>query len=351
MVRLAIDPEIIEQAKRASGQRTFSDTIKHAAERFLPTIAKSLHAAGFQPTDANYRIFPVSIATIEAIDNASDLCGVSRNAVIRALLVLKAREVTPAEQSEEDAQFKAILAACSELSLKQKRRRREPKPKPKKREPKQYTCNGETLTASEWAKKLGRSRERIRQRLEKYPVEVALYAVPPAPPLRTGRFPEKRRTCNGETLTTKEWAEKLKITVDTLRYRLKHSSPEIVLSGNWERRRKMYVLDDQAMTLPQWAEKMGTSLDIAYMRIRAATGRIGAGRPSKLLEFNGETRTLVGWAKKLGLTTACLIYRLEHHPIEIALSAPKGMATLRNSHDLGSETDLDRRINERRLDN
>jgi hypothetical protein len=191
------------------------------------------------------------------------------------------------------------------------------------------------MIASEWAKKLGRSRERIRQRLEKYPVEVALYAVPYTP-----QHYERSYTCNGETLTVREWAEKLGLSVDVLRSRIKNNSPEVVLSGNWDRRRKMYVFDDQAMTLPQWAEKMGVSLNTAYMRIRAATGRVGAGRPSKLIAFNGETRTLVGWAKKLGLTTACLAYRLKHHPIEIALSAPKGMATLRNNHDLGSETGL-----------
>jgi hypothetical protein len=274
LVRLAIEPEIIEQAKRMSGQKTFSDTIEYAAKMFLPTIARNLHAAGFRSTDANYRVYPVSITTIEAIDKAAERRGVSRAALIRALLILKAREsLTPAERSEEDARFEAALA-CPESNPEPKRRRREPKPKRKKREAKRYTCNGETLTASEWAKKLGRSRERIRQRLEKYPIEVALYMVPPTPSPRPGRRhlrgssdTRKQYTCNGETLTIKEWAEKLNLSVDVLRYRLKNNSPAMVLSGNWDRKRKEYTFDGQTMTLPQWAEKMGVDTATAYYRV------------------------------------------------------------------------------------
>ena len=40
-----------------------------------------------------------------------------------------------------------------------------------------YTHNGETLTMSGWAKRLGVTRERMRQRFNHYPVDVAIEGV------------------------------------------------------------------------------------------------------------------------------------------------------------------------------
>lgn len=45
----------------------------------------------------------------------------------------------------------------------------------------------------------------------------------------------------------------------------------------------------------------------------------------RLIEFNGETLCLSDWASRIGISFATLVERIERHPLEVALTAPKGM--------------------------
>jgi predicted DNA-binding transcriptional regulator AlpA len=96
-----------------------------------------------------------------------------------------------------------------------------------------YTCNGETLTMREWAKKLGCTRQCIHLRLKSYPPEIAL------DPIKWAKYPmhighsggkvAKRYACNGKSLTIREWAKKLGYRECTIYERLKKYPIEIAL--------------------------------------------------------------------------------------------------------------------------
>ena len=84
---------------------------------------------------------------------------------------------------------------------------------------------------SAWARELGISRERVRQRLAKGPVEYALNLnrLPPPKP-RPPRLP-KTLTYRGETHSLSEWAQRLGISEATLSLRCRKFGPAAALSG------------------------------------------------------------------------------------------------------------------------
>lgn len=96
-----------------------------------------------------------------------------------------------------------------------------------------YTCNGETLTIRAWAKKLGCTRQCIHLRLKSYPPEIALdpikWALWPMHASHSGGKIATRHTCNGKSLTIREWAEKLGYRECTIYERLKKYPIEIAL--------------------------------------------------------------------------------------------------------------------------
>jgi len=81
--------------------------------------------------------------------------------------------------------------------------------------------NGFALTQTEWAKKLGLSRERIRQRLKKYPVNEALSKVNHC----IGCRPKLFFTVGGETLSINEWSKRSGLSYVTIYQRLKRGIP------------------------------------------------------------------------------------------------------------------------------
>ena len=80
-------------------------------------------------------------------------------------------------------------------------------------------------------------------------------------------------TCNGETLTIKEWAEKLGYDVSGIRWRLRRHPPEIALayskgSDQVAIRAKKIAYAGEILTVLEWAEKLGYKLSTMHQRLR-----------------------------------------------------------------------------------
>jgi AraC-like DNA-binding protein len=94
---------------------------------------------------------------------------------------------------------------------------------------KEYTHDGETLSIRKWATKLRCKENTLYQYLRDHTIEQAVK-------LHTRK---KSLTCDGETLTLTQWSKKLGITPSSLFDRLRLHPPEIALSPkNWENRKK-----------------------------------------------------------------------------------------------------------------
>lgn len=85
------------------------------------------------------------------------------------------------------------------------------------RKSRMLSYNGETLCLLDWAKRLGITHSTLRVRLEQWPIEKALTA--PATPSK--KSTAQMLSINGETLSLKEWAHKLRMPYSTLCYRLR----------------------------------------------------------------------------------------------------------------------------------
>ena len=80
------------------------------------------------------------------------------------------------------------------------------------------TVNGETLCLADWAKRLGVETSTIRGRLARgWDIEEALTT----PPNERSTSRTHLITFRGETLRLSEWAERIELTPDAIRYRLK----------------------------------------------------------------------------------------------------------------------------------
>ena len=94
---------------------------------------------------------------------------------------------------------------------------------------KEYTHDGETLSIRKWAAKLRCKENTLYQYLRDHTIEQAVKL-----------YTRKALTCDGETLTLTQWAKKLGITPSSLFGRLQSYQPEIALSPkNWENRKNV----------------------------------------------------------------------------------------------------------------
>ncbi|MFA5767090.1 MAG: hypothetical protein WC919_04155 [Candidatus Paceibacterota bacterium] len=94
---------------------------------------------------------------------------------------------------------------------------------------KEYTHDGETLSIRKWATKLRCKENTLYQYLRDHTIEQAVK-------LHTRK---NSLTCDGETMTLTQWANRLGITPPSLFGRLQSYPPEIALSPkNWENRKK-----------------------------------------------------------------------------------------------------------------
>lgn len=86
------------------------------------------------------------------------------------------------------------------------------------RKARMITYEGETLCVLDWAKRLGITHSTLRVRLDNWTIEKALTA--PATPSKQSMA--QMLTHDGNTLSLKEWANKLGIPYSTLCYRLRN---------------------------------------------------------------------------------------------------------------------------------
>ncbi len=101
-----------------------------------------------------------------------------------------------------------------------------------KRSNRWLTHDGETRTISDWADLLGIERSGLRSRLKRYSVEVALSAPVGGHRIVPGKPSSNVRllTLGDDTLTVSQWAKRLGIHVSTLRERIARHGPDIALS-------------------------------------------------------------------------------------------------------------------------
>ena len=134
----------------------------------------------------------------------------------------------------------------------------------------------------------------------------------------------------GETLSLREWAEKLGLNISTLSWRLRVWPLEKALSpGLFQRGRKKLpvptelTFDGRTMSLDAWAEEIGFSVDGLLRRIRRGCpieeilkpdGRGRHSWKSVLLTKDGRTQNLTDWAKELGISVSGLSRRISRNP-------------------------------------
>ena len=93
-----------------------------------------------------------------------------------------------------------------------------------------FTFNGETLSISEWARKLHISRGTLWSRIKKHHMSIEQALTMPVGASRGKNHFEKLITFNGETLNQKEWAKRLGMFPTSLQRRLARMSVEEALT-------------------------------------------------------------------------------------------------------------------------
>lgn len=162
-------------------------------------------------------------------------------------------------------------------------------------------------------------------------------------------------SCDGLSLTIREWAQKTGLTEASLRRRLNEGlEPKDVFESNCQPNGAMYQRfyhDGESLTIKEWSAKSGVPASTIRTRLRngMSVGKAlhvgnllsvrpnvpnvpapepmvsprtkkGRGREPRMISSNGHSLTAKGWAKKLGMCYATVCRRLKLYPIEKALS-------------------------------
>lgn len=159
-----------------------------------------------------------------------------------------------------------------------------------RRSGKLYTCNGESLTISQWVAKLGISKQRIHQRLDRYPLEEALSAVSHRP--NGGGRPCKVIEWDGHQMTKRQWAAHLGVTFHQFNYRY-----------------RCYGLSERTFKPPTGTEPSDWIESISFAR----SGK--RGRPPAIIKWDGKAMTVKQWAASLNITVPALHARLRLYGI------------------------------------
>lgn len=124
-------------------------------------------------------------------------------------------------------------------------------------------------------------------------------------------------TLDGETLTLTQWAERIGIPDGTLRRRVMRGwPPEKVLQGRLPRRGLRLTLNGETLTLVEWSERLGVPRHVLYTRHRAGMPVEEVLKPSRkvdrvTLTHQGQTLTLNEWSEKIGVPAPTIYERLK----------------------------------------
>ena len=183
-----------------------------------------------------------------------------------------------------------------------------------------YTYNGKTATAAEWAEITGIPEAALHYRLthrKMWTVERALST--PYSPL-TGSHPT-HLTFNGETLSVKEWAEKLGIRENTLRMRIYrgHDVATVLdpkVNESFVRKELRVTFNGETHNLRTWAEITGIRVQTLSLRMHsgwsvkdALTVKVNKQEATRY-DIRGKAKTIAEWAKESGLTPSLIRGRL-----------------------------------------
>lgn len=194
---------------------------------------------------------------------------------------------------------------------------------------------GETLSKSEWARKLGMNRTVLDNRLKKWTLEEALNTPVGEKPSRMITHPS-----TGETLSITDWAKKLGINrgslaarIDRFDWPLEKALTETA-QGDSSPRMLTHPLTEETLPLVRWAIKLNKSEGTIRYQIEAgfplemvltSEEEVNAITSKKLTHpISGETLAVSDWANRLGLSYWQLNARLENPSwsLEDALSFP-----------------------------
>ncbi len=184
----------------------------------------------------------------------------------------------------------------------------------------EYTWNGKTASAEEWAKITGIPEKVLHYRLthrKMWTIEKAL-TTPFSP--RTGVCPTSL-TLNGETKSIKEWAERLGIKENTLRMRIYRGHDTATVLDPCIKipciQKPMNVMfNGETNSLRTWAKKTGISVQTLSSRIHSGWTikdalTLKVNKPNQLRYKIGEkTKTIAEWAKESGVADSVIRNRL-----------------------------------------
>lgn len=183
-----------------------------------------------------------------------------------------------------------------------------------------YSYNGKTVTAAEWAKITGLPEATLHYRLthkKTWTLERAL-TTPYSP--QSGVHPT-HLTFNGETLSVKEWAEKLGIRENTLRMRIfRGHDVATVLDPNVNesciRKELNVAFNGETHNLRTWAAITGISVQTLSLRMHSGwpvkdtlTVKVHKQEATRY-EVRGKAKTITEWAKELGVAPSLIRARL-----------------------------------------
>jgi hypothetical protein len=184
----------------------------------------------------------------------------------------------------------------------------------KSKNTKRYTVNGVTMTLSEWAKKLKRSRQAIYARIQKYPIEIALGSSAVPKRFIKRRIAEMKETnkqkyqFNGQLLTLKELSTVCDITDEIIENYICKLGETVALERLMQiTSNHLFTYRGEAHTIDEWAAKRNCSIRSMRFRLMRnipevallCPGKIKEGTKEDIFVYNGISLTLDQWVKRI----------------------------------------------------
>ena len=128
-----------------------------------------------------------------------------------------------------------------------------------------FLSNGENLTAREWVEKLRVSRQRVYQLINLFGPEIGLDPVRRADVVKS-RIKLKRRPkiieVNGESLTTTQWAEKLGYTSSYLYAKIRNlGEKEAIMRPRYTRGDRSSITEINGVSIETLANRLGLTIN------------------------------------------------------------------------------------------